>query len=121
MHKTAWIIAGAIFAAGCEGVSESEFVVEYEQQYCARYPSCASPEMQQSVGERECLEWYRYADYPEPPECFFDPVAAEACLFALQNPTDLCDGFTPKLPLACEAVYGGCLPPQLPVEGLEEN
>lgn len=103
--------------AGCGGLPENDFIVDYEVQYCTTYRACATPEMLEVVQERECLAWYRLQAYPNPPECAYDAVAAEACIEALAAAT--CDGVDPLLPPECEAVYTECPFPRLPRGGVE--
>lgn len=115
MRSTVGLFAALALTVGCGGISENEFIVSYEDAYCAAYPQCASDEMNQSIGERECHQWYLGAEYPERQDgCIFDGELAEACVVALQTPVELCEGFDPKLPLVCEDVYSGCPVPRLP-------
>lgn len=103
--------------AGCGGVPENEFIVEYEAWYCTTYRECATPEMLAVVQERECFAWYRKQEYPENVDCRYDGVAAEACLELL--PEAGCDGVDPALPASCEDAYNGCPFPRLPLGGVE--
>ncbi len=102
---------------GCAGVSEYDFIVDYEVQFCTTYPVCATPEMLEVVQERECLGWLRRQTYPQPPDCRYDRVAAEVCLEAIAAGT--CDGVDPELPALCDDVYSGCALPRLPKGGVE--
>jgi hypothetical protein len=100
--------------AGCKGVSEFDFIADYEARYCERYVLCATDEMLRTVNHRECLEYYRYQEYPQPPECPFDRKAAETCLDNLS--ASGCEGNDPELPASCLAVFSDCQFPLLPRE-----
>jgi hypothetical protein len=96
---------------GCKGISEEQFIGEYEDLYCSGYVLCATDEMLRTVGQRECLQDLRAKDYPEPPECPFDREMAEACLTELA--TAGCDNDDPEIPILCEDVYTGCAMPEM--------
>lgn len=107
-----------ILTGACEGISEKEFVTAYEPLFCDGYTLCASDEMLRSVGQRECLQYLADQIYPNPPECSYDRVAAEACVEGLK--TSGCAGVDPEVPQICADVYSGCrLPRVVPVESSE--
>jgi len=110
----------SLFAGGCKGISENDFIAAYETSYCEGYVLCATDEMLRTVNHRECLEWYADAPYPgddgsssvDAADCKYDRVAAEAC--TLQLSTSGCDGDDPEVPTICDEVYSGCEYPRLP-------
>lgn len=111
------VVAAVAFLAGCAGIPENDFIVDYEVQFCTTYAACATEEMLQVVQERECHAWLARQEYPNPPDCVYDGVAAQDCLDALAE--GACAGVDPALPAACDAVYSACPIPRLPSGGVE--
>lgn len=109
MRSAAWVM---LALTACSGISEVEFVGEYEDLFCEGYALCATPEMLDAVNHRECLQYFRQQDYPEPPECRFDREAAEQCIEGLR--TAGCVGADPEIPQICEDVYTACPFPRVP-------
>ena len=109
----------AIFAlSACDGLPENEFIGQYEDIYCSGYQLCATDEMLRTVGQRECLQYYRAQEYPSPPECPYDAVAAEECVAEFASSG--CLGDDPEVPVICKDVYSACDMPRLPpAEGPE--
>lgn len=105
-------VALGVLASGCSGIPEKEFIVDYEVLYCEGYELCANEDMLRTVGVRECLQYYRYAEYPQPPDCRYDRRAAEACVEELS--LSGCTGPDPTVPQICNDVYSGCRMPRLP-------
>lgn len=108
-------LIASVALAGCPGISENTFVVDWEEGFCDAYMTCATDEMKQSVGLRECHEDLRSTEYPEPPDCLYDAVAAEACIAEIEAIG--CEGVDPALPEVCTEVYSGCPYPRLPAVG----
>jgi hypothetical protein len=106
------IVVSSLLLAACKGIPETEFIGQYEDLYCSGYVLCATDEMLRTVGQRECLEYFRDQTYPDPPECPYRAEQAEGCVAELA--TSGCLDDDPEVPLICDEVYSGCDYPRLP-------
>ena len=108
------VLLASMGAAACGGISENEFILEYEDLYCRTYVICASDEMLRSVNERECRAHLADQTYPNTPDCRYDREAAEACIDVFRQAG--CVEDDPEIPGLCELVYSECALPDLPVK-----
>jgi len=114
------ILGLPLLTAACGGVPEKSFIEEYEPLFCEGYAICATEEMLRTVNARECLQFLRQQDYPEPPECNYDAQAASDCIEELTAAG--CVDNDPEVPEVCERVYSGCRVPRIPPEeGFRED
>lgn len=104
-----------LLLGACKGISEKEFVAEWESLFCEGYVVCATEEMLLTVGQRECLQYLSGKDYPNPPECRYDRKLAEQCIDELTRSG--CDGVDPEIPEVCASVYSECPFPRVPAAG----
>ena len=109
--RTTLAIALSIVASACGGIPENEFIIDYEEAFCATYELCATEEMKRTVREKECHQHMRGQAYPEPPDCTYDREKAEECVAALEARE--CDGVNPLIPEPCDQVYTGCAYPRV--------
>ena len=92
--RSVWL---GLALVGCGGMTENEFIGQYEELFCEGYSICASEEMLRTVNERTCLEHLRYEPYPvDRPDCRFDDEAAEACIEGFRRAG--CIGVNPEIP-----------------------
>ncbi|MEQ1505120.1 MAG: hypothetical protein ABMB14_22995 [Myxococcota bacterium] len=105
-------VAGVLLVAGC-GPSESEFVVEYTDAYCAYYLDCSDPAILVFDGLDaidDCVAVAGPENAARASGCKLERTAARACLDQMATVACPTDG-TPvdeALPTACTATWKNC-------------